>query len=311
MSLKHDVADVGATVAVGLDADGLIGSFEGDALDADVLYAAGDFAADGDAVAVLEGAVGDGDVLAGIVGAGRVGLAALDGDIVVAGVGVDMVDDDVRGTEGVDRIGVRRGKRRGDADIADDHVVGVVGDDLPEGRVLDRDADERDVLAVVPDDEARACGLVCRDAGTGNGGGRGAAHHVPPGGAVAVDGAFAGDVDVLGVNRADESLMALLAEFGDDGVVVMVGRAEERGVFGEVERDAGLEQDGRAEVGSGGDFDRASGLVGGAGVDGFLDGGGVLGFSVAGGAEFPNVAGFACGQRWERTQTCQYRGCCE
>ena len=130
-----------------------------------LLRAAGDLAADGEAVAVHELAVGDGDVFAGLIGAGRVDDAALDGDVVVAYVGVDVVDDHVAGAEGIDGVGVGRVLRGKDADVTDGHVVGVVGDDLPAGRVLDGDAFDADVLAVVEDDEARAEGDLSDDSG--------------------------------------------------------------------------------------------------------------------------------------------------
>src|SRR5260370_18011029 len=101
-------------------------------------------------------AVGDRDVLAGRVRTGRVDDAALDGNIVVADIGVDVVDDHVRGTERIDRVGVGRVLRSQDPGIADDHVVGVIRHDLPTGRVLDGDALHSDVLAVVEDNEAGA-----------------------------------------------------------------------------------------------------------------------------------------------------------
>ena len=121
----------------------------------DVVRAAGDFAADGEAVAVEEGAIGDGDVAARIVAARRVDGAGFDGDIVVADVGVEMIDADVRRREGIDGVGVRRVLRGQHADVANDDIVAVVGNELPHGRVLDGDSFDADVLAVVEDDEPR------------------------------------------------------------------------------------------------------------------------------------------------------------
>jgi hypothetical protein len=65
--LEEDAAHIMAAVAVGLDADALVGAFEMDALGLDVLGAARRFTADGQAVAVEEDTVGHGDVAAGIV----------------------------------------------------------------------------------------------------------------------------------------------------------------------------------------------------------------------------------------------------
>ena len=67
---EADVVDLISTIAVGLDADGLVGAFEVDALGVDVVGAARDLGSDGETVAVHELAVGDGDVVAWIIGAG-------------------------------------------------------------------------------------------------------------------------------------------------------------------------------------------------------------------------------------------------
>ena len=84
MSRKTRFADVVAAVAIGLDADAVVGALEMNALGDDVLRAAGNLAADREAVAVQECAIGDRDVAAGIVRPRGVDGAGLDGDIVVA-----------------------------------------------------------------------------------------------------------------------------------------------------------------------------------------------------------------------------------
>src|SRR5579863_8429379 len=56
------VAYVMAAVPVGLDADALVRAVEGDAFGMDVPRSTGKFAADRQAVAMQEGAIGDGDV---------------------------------------------------------------------------------------------------------------------------------------------------------------------------------------------------------------------------------------------------------
>ena len=176
--------------------------------------------------------------LAGVVASGRVDGAGLDGDIVVAGVGVEVIDADFGRREGIDGVGVGRVLRREHADVVNDDVVGVVGHHLPHGRILDGDSFDADVLAVVEDDEARAR-MDPHDAGVSDG-----ARLLPPAFAVAVDGAFAGDGDVFSIGRADQRLDAWQAKFGDRGIVGVVGRAEKRGALIELESDVALEHDG-------------------------------------------------------------------
>ncbi len=93
--LEAEVGDVGAAVAVGFDADALVGAFEADVFRMHALYASGDFAADGETVAGFELAVGDGDVGGWGVGTGGVDGAGFDGDVVVADGGEVVVDGDV------------------------------------------------------------------------------------------------------------------------------------------------------------------------------------------------------------------------
>ncbi len=93
---EDEVRDIVAAVAIGLDANAVIGAIEVNALGENVARATGDLAADGKAMAVHEGAIGDDNVAAGIIAAGGVDGAGFDGDVVVTGVGVEMVDADIR-----------------------------------------------------------------------------------------------------------------------------------------------------------------------------------------------------------------------
>ncbi len=106
---------------------------------------------------------------------------------------------------------------------------------------------------------------------------------LPPDGAVLVDGAFAGDGDVVLVADVDEGGGPGHLDAGDAGgelgEVFDVLRAGEGDAFGDLEGDAGFEEEGAGEVGSGLEAD--GGFLGGGGVDGLLDGGGVEGCAVA------------------------------
>src|SRR5580704_9357912 len=64
---EDEVAHVVAAIAIRLDANTVVGAFKMNALGENVARAAGDLAADGEAVAVHEGAIGDGDVAAWVV----------------------------------------------------------------------------------------------------------------------------------------------------------------------------------------------------------------------------------------------------
>ena len=282
---EGDVADIGSAVAVGFDADAVVGTIEVDAFGEDVLSSAGDFTAYGDAVAVEEGAVGDGDVAAGLVGAGRIGGTGLDGDVVVAYVHEDVADGDVGGGEGIDAVGVDGAEGREDLDVADGDVVRVVGDDLPHGRVLEGDAVHEDVLAVVEDDEAGTGVVRPHDAVVLDGAG-----FEPPTFAVSVDGSFSGNGEIGGVGGADEGLVAGGAKLGDGGIVSVIGGAEEGGTFVEMEVDVALEDDGSADVGTSGEEDCASSFEF-AGVNCGLNRVGILGDAIGLGAVRTDIAG--------------------
>ncbi len=131
----------------------------------DVLRTACDLAADRKSVTVLELTVGDGDVLARVVGTRRVDHAALDGDVVVSNISVDMVDDDVAGAEGINRVRIRRVNVGDNPDVVDLDVIRVVRNKLPVRRVLDGNAFDKNVLAVIEDDEARPRVLAAEHTG--------------------------------------------------------------------------------------------------------------------------------------------------
>ena len=105
---------------------------------------------------------------------------------------------------------------------------------------------------------------------------------LPPDGAVAVDGAFAGDGDVVLVAGVDEGGGPGHLDAGDAGgefgVVFEVLGADEGYAFGDVEGDSGFQEEGAGEVGAG--FEGGGAVGCGCGVDGFLDGGGVEGGAV-------------------------------
>ena len=82
---------------------------------------------------------------------------------------------------------------------------------------------------------------------------------------------------------------------GEFGVVFESLRADEGDAFGDVEGDAGFEEEGAGEVGSGFEGDGAFGL--GCGVDGFLDGGGVEGGAVGFGSVVVGEKYFLLGVR--------------
>jgi hypothetical protein len=86
-------------------------------------------------------------------------------------------------------------------DIADRHIVRVVRNQLPHGRVLNGNALHAHVLAVVEDDQLRT-----RVAGAENAVILDASRLLPPALSVAVDHAFAGDREIGGVGCADQRL---------------------------------------------------------------------------------------------------------
>ena len=234
--LVRNVRHIVTPVAVCLDANPLVRALEVDALRVDVLRAARNLAADRQPMPVVEGAVRDGDVLARSVRPRRVDLAALDRNVVVARVGIHMVDHDVAGAERIDRIGIGRGIGRKHPDVADHNVVRVVRHNLPTRRVLHGHAFHANMLAVIEDHQPRPEDDLAHDACA-----RRRARLGPPACAVAVNHAAARDGDVLGVVRAHQRLASWRAEDLDLRIIVVVGRAQQHSALLNLQRDIALQ----------------------------------------------------------------------
>ena len=248
--------------------------------------AAGGFAAD-DAHAMGVGDVKAGveDILGGAVGGTAFFIAAgLDAKAIIADIGEAIVDDDVFAGIGVEGVGVGRGGRIDDAAVADVDVFAVEQVDGPEGGVCEGGAIEANAVAVFDLDERRAALDGAIGAGVAALGG---VHVGPPELALAVDGAFAGDGDIveaIGKEQRMRSGFGFAFPAGEDvGVLGAVVVEEDDGVFVELEGHVVDHLDGAGEVVAGGDFDHAA-AGGVAGGDGFLEGGSAGDFWVVGGA---------------------------
>jgi len=258
----------------------------------DVVEAAGGLAADGDGCgAVTDDGVADDDIFCGAVDAEAVGVAAgLEAEGVVVDVDVGVSDDDfVRGVD-VDAVG--RGTFAAfvvaDDDSIDGDVVGVEDLNGPEAGALEVDASaEVDVGGVLQEDEAGALRIVVGGPAEALGFIFRAEVPVglPPDGAVAVDGAFAGDGDVMLVAGVDEGGGPGHLDAGDSGgefgVVFEFFGADEGDAFGDIEGGAGFQEERAGEVGAGFEADGAAAFIGCCCVDGLLDGDGVEGGTVA------------------------------
>src|SRR5262249_45623760 len=145
-------------------------------------------AADRQAVAGSEGAVGDGDVA---------GAASAEGDVVVA-VGDAAVFDQHVNAGAIDAVGVGRAVGGIDGDAVDGDVgVDELEGEVNVGGVDHRDARHRDGCTTGEGDEARAgrrqlVVAVC----------------APPRRALAIDGAGSGDFNVIESLRVDEARIA-------------------------------------------------------------------------------------------------------
>ena len=282
---EEEVANIVAAVAIGLYADAIVRALEMNALSADILYASGDLAADGETVPVQKGAVGNGNVAARIVGSRRGDRPRLDGNIVVSHVGIDMIDDDMRRREGIDGVGIRRVDRRQYPDIPDDHVVRIVGNQLPHGRVLNGHALHAHMLAVVEDDHLRP-GV----AGAKNAVILDASRLLPPALARTVDDAFTGDGEIRGVGCHYQRLQIGQVKHGQGRIVRVIGGTEQRSALVELQGDVALEHDGSAEISAGDEPDRAaSSLL--TGIDSRLNRSRILRNTVAFGAMRTWIAG--------------------
>ena len=196
----------------------------------DVVEAAGGFAADGDGCgSVVDDGVVDFDVLGGAVVAETVGVAAgFVGEGVVVDVDVGVGDIDVAGGVDVDAVGggtvavfVVANNESVDVD-----VVGVEDLDGPEAGAPKGEAcSVVDVVGVLDERESNTLGVVI--GGPAESFGlidlENVAEDLPPDGAVAVDGALAGDGDVMLVADVDHGGRPGHLDAGDAG-----------GEFGEV-----------------------------------------------------------------------------
>ena len=241
----------------------------GDVVGLDVAEAAGGLAADGDGGgSVADDGVADDHVFGGAVDAEAVGVAAgFEAEGVVVDVDVGVSDEDVAGGVDVDAVGggTFAAFVVADDDAVNGDVVGVEDLDGPEAGALEENATAKvDAGGVLEEDEAGAAGVVVGGPAEAFGlvGGAEVPVGLPPDGAVAVDGAFAGDGDVGLVADVDEGGGPGHLDAGDAGgefgVVFEVLGADEGDAFGEVEGDAGLEEEGAGEVGSGLEGDGAS-----------------------------------------------------
>ena len=255
----HDVLDV--AVAPRVDpGGGEVDAGQGRLVDAGVIDAhvadrpGADAVADAVAAAP-DVAVGDGDVLAE-VRRRMVPARGADGEAVVAGVQGAVRDLHVARAVDGEAVGVGDGDVRVDPDAADVHAVAAADVARPGWGVVERDAGEADAAAAEDGDHRAGAEplavdrlqlepvLVERPAAVLLG-------LAEERGAVAVDGALAGDGDVVGAARPDEvaaaPLLAVAPEVLGEGVVRVVVRAVhaalERRALGQVQLDAALELD--------------------------------------------------------------------
>ena len=175
----------------------------GDVVGLDVAEAAGGLGADGHGrCSVADDVVAEDYVFGGAVDAEAVGVAAgFEAEGVVVDVDVGVGDEDVAGGVDVDAVGggAFAAFVVADDDAVDGDVVRVEDLDGPEAGALEGDASaEVDVGGVLKEDEAGASGVVVGGPAEAFGlvGGAEVPVGLPPDGAVAVDGAFAGDGDV-------------------------------------------------------------------------------------------------------------------
>src|SRR5277367_1999812 len=157
-----DVFDEGAAARAGLDVDGEgLGEGELAVADVDVADAAGGLAADADAGedADGEGAVGDGDVFGGDervdadlrirrrkLGRGFGSAAGFEGDAVVAGGDVAVVDEDVLAGVDIDAVAVAAGGA--DGEVLDGDVAAERGVERPHEVVAGGEVFEAEIGAV-------------------------------------------------------------------------------------------------------------------------------------------------------------------
>ena len=223
----------------------------GEVIGLDVAEAAGGFGADGDGGrSVADDAVAQDYVFGGAVDSESVGVAAgFEAEGVVVDVDVGVLDEDVAGGVDVDAVGggAFAAFVVADGDAVEGDVVGVEDLDGPEAGTLEDDAAaEMDVGGVLEEDEAGAAGVVvgCPTEAFGFVLRAEVPVGLPPDGAVTVDGAAAGDGDVLLVADVDEGggpgHLDACDPGGEHGVVFELLRAYEGDAFGDFEGGVGF-----------------------------------------------------------------------
>ena len=308
-----DIGGIAAANVRGLEQDAVgDAGFCGDVPGFNVVEAAGGLGAEGDGggAAVDDGVVNF-DVLGGAVHAEAVGVASgFEAEGVIVDVDVSVGDVDI--ARGVDVDAVGGGAVAvlviADDEAVDDNIVGVEDLDGPEAgalqgeaaavvdvvRVLDQG--EADALSVVVGRPAEAFGLVD---------GEGVAENLPPDSSVAINRAFAGDGDVVLIAEVNHRGRPGHLDAGDAGgkvgKVLDVLRADEGDAVGDLEGDAGFEEEGAGEVGS--RFEAYGSFFGSGGFDGLLDGGSVERCTVAFGSVVVGEKYLWCGVRVDGSES--------
>ena len=229
----NDVLHDAAAAAGAFDADAVVGAIAVAIEEADVTNAAGLFAADGaDTMAVGDVATEVRDVLGGPIHFAAFFVATgLDAKSVIADIGVTIVDEDMTTGIGVERVGIRGSWWIDNTTVADVDALAVEEMNGPEGRIDETGPVDADIDAVFDLQEHRAA--ANRAVGTGVAV-LGHVHVRPPGRALAVERAGAGDGDVVEAVGEDERVRAVFGETfparGDVRIFRAIGFEEDDGV---------------------------------------------------------------------------------
>ena len=108
-------------------------TFEGIVFHQHVIHAACALAADGDPAPLLQGVVGDIDVIHHALREARVGFFRLDGNMVVVTVDIVVGNTDILAIDRIDGVGIRRMPRRKNTRAVDIDIVRVAGDHVEAG----------------------------------------------------------------------------------------------------------------------------------------------------------------------------------
>ena len=138
-----------ATMDVGLDANPVVRSIEGEVPHQHIADTAKGLGADRHAVPAIEVVVHHAHML-------HAGATALDGDVVVAGADVGLRNGDVRGASaGIDAIGVAGVGGGIDLNAPGREALASAVDHVEVGGVFQGDAIQREIIRAIRDDEAR------------------------------------------------------------------------------------------------------------------------------------------------------------